>query len=365
VITRGLILASILVLACCAQQQAAHPGQMLAQVTPDLLPVVNEPDDVALPDFVSDVGVAPVVLGPGDLIAVSVVEPAGGGLFTPLGAASTGKITRLPPLTLDASGAVVLPFAGRVEISGLSPADASIKLQQSLSRLAIRPQVQVVLQTSVTRQVTVTGAVRHPGSQQIPTSGLLLLDAITAAGGASANTYDTTVELDRAGTQNRIRLDDLAGQPIFNVNLRQGDRLALTVEPHRISLLGAVAGGNQDLPAQGESLAQAVARAPRATQAYLLRQEPRDTALRLAAVIARQQRAAGTDSLGNALAGQEPFPPAITARNDGRPIPVMFSFNPSDPSQLMLAAQIGLRDGDAVFVPAANKSAASVFAWLR
>ena len=86
-------------------------------------------------------------------------------------------------VSVDASGNLALPLIGSVHAAGLTAAQLSTLLAQRLSKdFYVNPQVSVVVENSVSQQVTVEGEVAQPGI--FPLKGpATLLDAVALAKG--------------------------------------------------------------------------------------------------------------------------------------------------------------------------------------
>lgn len=86
---------------------------------------------------------------------------------------------------VDFEGRVKMPLAGEVVAKGYSAFEFSKRLEQALGeRYLENPDVNVVIQESVGREVTVEGSVNKPG--MYPVRGeLSLLQAVALAGGPS------------------------------------------------------------------------------------------------------------------------------------------------------------------------------------
>jgi polysaccharide export outer membrane protein len=81
-------------------------------------------------------------------------------------------------------GTIPVPLAGRVQVAGLSPADAQQRIAQAFraGQFLVDPQVTLTLVQSRSQQVSVLGAVRTPGRYPIDSSATVM-DALAQAGG--------------------------------------------------------------------------------------------------------------------------------------------------------------------------------------
>jgi polysaccharide biosynthesis/export protein len=204
-------------------------------------------------------------IGIGDTVSVSIWEAAGGGLF---GAPATETLptgsrnVSIPDQIVARDGAISVPFAGRVPVSGRSPLEVQHEIEQSLAGKAIEPQVIVTVAKSVTNTATVSGEVVNGARVPLSVGGDRLLDLIAAAGGAKAPVYATFVRLSRGGVTVTIPMSRLVSDPAENIYAWPGDVLTLVQIPQTFSVFGAT-GTNTQLAFNAEemNLAEAVARA--------------------------------------------------------------------------------------------------------
>ena len=83
---------------------------------------------------------------------------------------------------VDAGGTIVMPLIGPVQASGRSTEELAAEITQRLDRYIVSPQVVVVVDSSATQHVTVSGAVTEPGVYEIRGRSTLL-DALARAKG--------------------------------------------------------------------------------------------------------------------------------------------------------------------------------------
>jgi len=121
-------------------------------------------------------GAADVVLGPSDVIKVTVFNN--------------------PDLTVETrineSGALTFPLIGQVQVAGLSTAAAEKKIADMLDSggFVRKPQVNLLVTVLASQQVSVLGQVNRPG--RYPLEGKRsVLDLLAQAGGIAADGGDT------------------------------------------------------------------------------------------------------------------------------------------------------------------------------
>jgi polysaccharide biosynthesis/export protein len=102
-------------------------------------------------------------------------------LATGLGSAD---VTRIKAIIAD-DGTVELPVLGRIAIAGTTGEGARQAVVQACHRDGIHQSsvVQISLQRARQHQITVTGAVQHPGIYTLPRQCSDLISALAAAGG--------------------------------------------------------------------------------------------------------------------------------------------------------------------------------------
>jgi polysaccharide export outer membrane protein len=316
-----------------------------AAVLPAPLPPASSPfaDGAPLPTD---------VVGPGDVLEIGVYE-AGVTLFGGSGdkaaAAQPGfdpavKAERLPPLRVDDSGSITLPYAGRLHVAGLKPDDIAALIKHALRGFSEDPQIIVGINQTITNSVIVGGEVSHPGRLVLQTNRETLTDALALAGGYRGEVKDLTIRLTRQGNGAEYRLSDLVGGQTRDLLVRPGDRIQVLNRPHSYSVMGA-AGKVALLPfasadlTLAEAISQAGGADPRLGDAeaiFVFRMEPDAAGIIKPTVyhfnlmhpsgffLARQFRIRDKDVLyfGNARANQtdkllmlvsELFTPLITA----------------------------------------------------
>jgi len=205
-------------------------------------------------------------LAPGDVVTLSLWEAPPGTLFstsiiTGQSVSNTSTIS-IPAQSVEADGTIGVPFAGRIQVVGETPAAVEAKISRALQGKAVQPQALVSVVRSSVNAVTVTGEVAGGSRVPLSSGGERVLDAIAAAGGLRAPVHESVVELTRGHTAARVRFQRLLGTPSENLYLKPGDTLAVVREPETFSVLGAT-GRNDELTFEATkmSMSQALAKA--------------------------------------------------------------------------------------------------------
>lgn len=228
--------------------------------------------------------------------------------------------------TLAVDGAVVLPYAGRLMLAGLTLPQAQQEIAARYARLKVLqgPTATVRVASSPHSDVLITGAVGQP--KQIPWSpaGLTLAQAVTQAlGDGNATLGQGDLSRDRAAVRVGVIRDDAAPVEIpvataleESIHLQAGDRIVIRKAPFvEVTMLGGGSRKNGVLRfAKQPALAEAIAEAN------------------------------GID--GNVANDHAVF--VVRRQNGAKPVLYDFAWKRSD--GLLAAQQFPLEDGDLVYV---------------
>lgn len=219
-----------------------------------------------LADIFPSAGSNNYLIGPGDIIEVSIWEAPPAMLFSVLAtastiAANTANSVTLPAQMVASDGTITIPFAGRVAIMGRTTEQIETAIVNHLKGKANQPQVLVRVSKNNTSNVTVVGEVNSSTIMPLTPKGERLLDALASAGGVKQQVNRTAIQLSRGNVTATMPLDSIIRDPQQNILLKPGDVVTALFQPQSFSVLGAT-GKNDEIPfeAQGISLAQALAR---------------------------------------------------------------------------------------------------------
>ncbi|MFN3350798.1 polysaccharide biosynthesis/export family protein [Pseudorhodoplanes sp.] len=226
-----------------------------------------------------------VRIGSGDAVTVTIWEAGSGGLFSSASIDRTSPGSRtatIPEQEVSQNGTIQVPYAGRLKIAGLRPAEAESLIVDSLRGKAIEPQAVVTITRNRNNTVTVTGEVTNGMLAPVSVKGDRVLDVIAAAGGLRAPGHEVFVRLTRGEKSANVPFNILLADARENVYVRPGDVLTVVREPQRFTAFGGT-GRNEliQFDAAGMTLEQALARAgglldfrADSTGVFLLRFEP-------------------------------------------------------------------------------------------
>lgn len=195
-------------------------------------------------------------LGPGDVLRVQMFETsATGSLFN---GESGGGV--LDQVVVDDRGQINLPYAGRLQAAGMTPAQLQDKVAARLSQIAVEPAAYVQVVQDHSNSVMVTGTVPKAGRQSLRNGVASALDALNNAGGIAGPAWHYDMVLRRGTTVTRHTISDLLNGGDFA--LKPGDRLMVEYNPKKFVALGALqAAGAFEFPESQLTLLEALATA--------------------------------------------------------------------------------------------------------
>lgn len=275
-------------------------------------------------------------IGAGDSVVVTIWEAAAGGLFSAapntVGLAAGSRTATIPEQVVARDGTIAVPYAGRLRVIGLRPAEVEAEIVKALTGKAIEPQAVVTISKNVSNTVTVGGEVVNGALVPLSTRGDRVLDVIASAGGIKVSAYDSYIRLTRGQRTVSVPYNTLLSNPQENVYVRPRDVITVVREPLTFTAFGST-GRNASVPFEtaGLTLEEAIAKAgglldSRADPAgiFLLRFEP----AKLAAAIA----------------------PDRALPSSGNLIPIIYRLNLREANSFFLARAFGIKDKDILYV---------------
>jgi polysaccharide biosynthesis/export protein len=199
---------------------------------------------------------APLVqLGPGDSVTIAVY----------------GQPDLNGTVYVSDDGTIPVALTGPVKVGGLSPAEASARIEKALrdGKYLVDPHVTLTVSDSRSQRVSVLGQVGKPGRYAIQ-SDTSIFDLLAEAGGITEIGGDQVFILrtDKAGAITRypISLKALAeGTNTDAVALTAGDSVMVPVAP-QLYIYGEVTAPGKFKVEPGMTVVQAIARAGGVTQ---------------------------------------------------------------------------------------------------
>lgn len=162
------------------------------------------------------------VIGVGDVILLAT--PTSGNTVEELSGLLAAQ-NRRQGYTVRDDGAIAIPDIGRIEISGLTLAEAEEIIFQRLVERQIDPTFSVEIAEFNSKRVSIGGAVAKPTVVPIKLNPLTLDEAIAAAGGINAPDLEfSSVRIYRDGSLYQIPVDDLySNRNLLKTRLTAGD----------------------------------------------------------------------------------------------------------------------------------------------
>lgn len=204
-----------------------------------------------------------IPLGYGDVVQVSIFEAQSGGLFIPSDAGSRpGNYVTLPNQTIDRSGTVSVPYAGRIQAAGRLKEEVERDVEDKLANRAIEPQVVITTVTSNSSQVAVLGDVTTPTRVELNSSGERILDVLSQAGGLKTAGIETNITLQRRGKTATVPYETLLKNPAENIYVAPDDTVFADHQRRTFVAFGANGqNGRFDFEDTDLSLAEGIAKA--------------------------------------------------------------------------------------------------------
>lgn len=164
----------------------------------------------AAPGFAAPKG---YIMGPGDSVKITVYQNP-----------DMATETRISEV-----GSVTVPLLGPVELGGLTPAQAEIRIAALLKSGGYVPRAQVTVFVTQfrSRQVSVLGQVNHPGRYAIEEPSIRLTDVLALAGGIGPGGAESVTVIRAGNGEQRIEIDMLglfdAPAQSKNIEIVNGD----------------------------------------------------------------------------------------------------------------------------------------------
>jgi polysaccharide export outer membrane protein len=164
-------------------------------------------------------------------------------------------------------GSLSIPLAGNVPVAGMSPAQASARIEGALksAKILVDPHVTITVTQTRSQRVSVLGQVGTPGRYPIE-SNTSILDLLAQAGGVSAGGSDIVYVLrqDKDGKEVRYPVDLkglAAGTGAVPTLTLQGGDSVFVPKAEQFSIYGEVTTPGRYRVEPGMTVIEAVARA--------------------------------------------------------------------------------------------------------
>jgi polysaccharide biosynthesis/export protein len=192
-----------------------------------------------------------IQIGPGDSVNIQVY----------------GQADMTTTVYVSDDGTIPVPLAGPVQVGGLSPSEASQRIEKALrdGKFLLDPHVTLAVVVSRSQRVSVLGQVGHPGLYPIESS-TTIFDLLALAGGALDTSADEIFLLrpDAAGNIQRYPINlkglDDAKRSMPTQSLRGGDSIFVP-RAEQFYIYGEVTAPNKYRVEPQMTVIQAISRA--------------------------------------------------------------------------------------------------------
>lgn len=121
------------------------------------------------------------------------------------------KDLSIEEVPVDASGSIIFPLIGQVQVAGKSSSEVAQLIASRLGeRFLVNPQVSVLVKTSVSQKVTVDGEVKEPGVYPLQGDTTLMQAVAMAKGATGVASVDKVIVFRTVGDTRYAALFDLA-----------------------------------------------------------------------------------------------------------------------------------------------------------
>jgi polysaccharide export outer membrane protein len=324
------------------ERQGANNDYVVVDVDSQIVQILGSLNHIGLSRrFAGPAKAAPnSTIGVGDALAVTIWEAGEGGLFSN----QQSKSATFPNVVVNRGGEISLPYAGVLEVAGKTPQSVQDQIVKRLTSQAIQPQVMVNIIKNEHNTVVLSGDVAKPGRYPISLKGDRILDVVAAAGGTKFPARETYITVIRGNTTGMQLVKEVIDDPAENVYVVRGDRIYLSHDPKRYTVLGAVTKpGIYVFEAAQVNVLEAVASA-----GGLLDERADSSGL----FVFRYESPAMLDSIG------VPYTKVVNGR-----VPTIYRIDMSHAKSYFYAQSFLLQDKDSVFV--SNAKAVEVGKVLR
>jgi polysaccharide export outer membrane protein len=264
----------------------------------------------------------PYTIGTSDIINVVVYDHPellpGAGTVISQQADPTG-ISSAPGFIVDGEGMIFFPYAGRIQVAGLTESQAAELVARRIARVIKDPQVTVRITSFRSRRAYVDGEVRVPGTQIFTDVPMTLPEAINRAGGVTAAGDRSFVTLTRGDATTAIdllQLQELGVNP-NRILLQNGDLVTVrNREDRKVFVMGEI--------------------------------------LRPSALLMRNGRLTLNEALGEAggpnLNTANTSQIYVVRNSTNQDLPTVYHLNAGSPAALALAETFPLRPRDVVYI---------------
>lgn len=186
-------------------------------------------------------GISSSIIRPGDMVTLTIWDSQDNSLLTNTGQRSVA----MSNLRVAPDGSIFVPYTGDIEVGGLTPTAARIRVQSRLEPIVSSAQVQLSVREGQRNSVHLVSGVPAPGTFALPSREYTVMALISAGGGISPSLRNPRVRLLRQGRTYEIQAAQLLSSGRYDTVLQGGDKVILEEDRRSFTALGAT--GTQDI----------------------------------------------------------------------------------------------------------------------
>ncbi len=175
------------------------------------------------------------IIRPGDTLDLIIWDSAENSLLTVPGQ----RNANLTGMRVSETGAIFVPYVGKVRVADRTPDSARMLLQRKLEAIVPGSQLQLRMSEGRINSIDLVGGVTAPGSIPMPDNNFSVLGAISAGGGVQAGLQNPQVKLVRGHKIYRTSVSNLYENPDLDTRLRGGDKVIIEADRRYFISLGA------------------------------------------------------------------------------------------------------------------------------
>ncbi|MBB3179456.1 polysaccharide biosynthesis/export family protein [Variovorax sp. Sphag1AA] len=187
----------------------------------------------------------PYRIGPGDVLGIQVLDHPEIIYSTPpsAGGGDGAAVTAAPGYIVSVTGQMSFPYAGSLNVNGMTVEEVEQALVKRLSRVYRDPQLSVRVNAFRSKRAYMEGEIRTPGLMVFSDIPMTLAEAMNRAGGLTTNGDRSAIELTRDGKMTPLNLLAMADAGIdpSRILLKPGDMLYFrSRDETKVGVLGEV-----------------------------------------------------------------------------------------------------------------------------
>jgi len=171
----------------------------------------------------------------GDLMNVTIWDAEENSLLTNQGQ----RVVQLQEIKVASNGRIFIPFVGDMKVTGMSPQNARVQIENQLTQTIPSAQVQISVTPGRANTANLVSGVNAPGVYPLPDRDYTLLSLLSEGSGVRGDITNPQVRLMRGSKIYGIPLSDIYQNAKFDTTLVGGDRVIIAEDERYFLSLGA------------------------------------------------------------------------------------------------------------------------------